>query len=152
MVLTLDNSKRGIDLAKPVDGFVRLFHPTSHGATGGKCANRRHAARGRTHRPFSPRARFVISPTEEMRQCGSGEHIVYERIEWTESHGVGQMLYRQVHLAKKDLRPTAEAPRGSIVRIEKQRSIDEGRAFFHLAVDVGERDPAPTKRDRIILP
>ena len=67
-ILSVDNSRFGVDLAKPVDGFVRLFHPPSHGATGGKCADRSHAARGRTHRPFSPRARFGMSPTKEMRQ------------------------------------------------------------------------------------
>ncbi len=74
---------------------------------------------------------------------------MHQRVEWTEAHGVVQVLDRHLALSRIDADPAAALPGDGKVRIQSQGMIDQSNPSLDVADDVSQRMCAPGERDGI---
>src|SRR5258705_1677379 len=74
----------------------------------------------------------------------------YARIERAQAHRKRLVFDCGVWLAETDLYPTAEAPCSGQVRVEDERTIDEGGTIIKVADHIAKDKPAVGERDRVI--
>src|SRR6516225_9692835 len=85
-----------------------------------------------------------------MRRRQSGLHAVELGVEWTQPHGVREVLDGGVRLAVPGSQESGEEPGRREIGIEHERPVEQGDAAGDVTGEVGERMPAAGERDRIV--
>src|SRR5262245_53565235 len=88
----------------------------------------------------------------EMSRSHRSLHVEIIAVIWAQAHGMNEALNGEVGLAKRDFHPTDEAPRHCQVRVERQRSVDQGIAVCKFIDNISKRESCCAERNRIILP
>src|SRR5262249_22120247 len=122
--------KRRIELAEARSCFLGVRLPTSKDTACRQYTYCRDVFRRLLpHRPLR-RCRSLVIPTgDEMGVSHHGLHVVFERIERTESHGPCAAFDAGLRLPAPDLHPTAQIPRDRKIRVERERLFDQGAAL-----------------------
>src|SRR6476659_7911475 len=79
-------------------------------------------------------------------------HVEIISVVWAQAPGMSEALNGQVRLAKRDFHPTAQGPRYCQIRVEPQRSVDQGVALCNFIDNISKREPCCAERKRIIIP
>jgi hypothetical protein len=91
------------------------------------------------------------TPCEEVRQRHSRLHSKHLRVQWTETHGAGEILDGVVRITPLGSQEAAEEPSGRQVRIERKRPVDQCNAAIEVAHEMRERMATSGECDRIVL-
>ena len=86
-----------------------------------------------------------------MSECDPVFRSGHERIEWAQAHGVREAFDRPLRFTEVDSDPAAERPCSCQIWIEHECPIDESYTVVEFADDIGERDPGPRERHRVLL-
>src|SRR4029450_13558420 len=146
------NAERGIDLTQAHSCSLRVRLPPRKGTACRQYAYCRSVLRRLLrHRPFRPCGCVIIPACDEMSVCYRRLHVVGKRIERAQSHRTSNAFNRGFRLTEPDLHPTAQIPRRSRIRIERERLFNQCAAVVQMATNVGKHNSAPAQRDRVVL-
>src|SRR5215467_905268 len=86
-----------------------------------------------------------------MGEPGPGVHVVHERIDGTQAHGVIQVLERNLRLTAAVFYNARAVPSLSEIWIERESTINESGGPINVADDTKARDSSAGKRNGVIL-
>src|SRR5215475_8605823 len=86
-----------------------------------------------------------------MGEPGPGVHVVHERIDGTQAHGVIQVLERNLRFTAAVFHKARAVPSLSEIWIESESTINESGGPINVADDTKARDSSTGKRDGVIL-
>src|SRR5262245_38292371 len=99
---------------------------------------------------FGPRRCFIVAAPDEMSESRPTLHSNDIRIEWAQSHPMGEMIDRNIRLAAPNSYPAARIPCSREIRIEYKCAINESGTSSYVGGAKSDRVSGTREGHRIV--